>query len=84
MPVPSALFQGSLLLGTLTRFALGEESLRASEVCAVHAVRRCAHAYMGGLHAKRVCMHDVLLLGMPTRSVLGEGSLHASGVCLVF
>lgn len=30
--IPSALFQGSLLLGTISRFALGEEALHAQEV----------------------------------------------------
>mmetsp|Transcript_30997 Transcript_30997/g.68746 ORF Transcript_30997/g.68746 Transcript_30997/m.68746 type:complete len:647 (+) Transcript_30997:142-2082(+) len=32
VPVPTPLFQGSLLLGTITRLALGEEALRGSEV----------------------------------------------------
>lgn len=32
VPVPSQLFQGSLLLGSLTRVVLGEGALRGAEV----------------------------------------------------
>ena len=32
VPVPTALFQGSLLLGSITRFALGPEALAKGEV----------------------------------------------------
>lgn len=32
VPVPTQLFQGSLLLGGVTRLALGEAALRAAEV----------------------------------------------------